>query len=82
MDCPNNNIIKHGRNVRWAAAARILKNPARHDGVGGPKTKRHSNSTRVRSREVRDSDEGKVKRKGGGFAGAGGRGGSNPARRP
>lgn len=28
MDCPNNNIIKHGRNVRWAAAARILKNPA------------------------------------------------------
>lgn len=27
MDCPNN-IIKHGRNVRWAAAARILKNPA------------------------------------------------------
>jgi len=80
------NIIKHGRNVRWAAAARILKNPASARWCRRTQNQEalelDAEATRVRSREVRDSHEGKVKRKGGDFTGAGGGGGSNPVRRP
>ena len=61
-----------------------------HDGAGGTQNQEALEldaetelfrTTRVQSREVRDSDEGKVRRKGGDFAGAGGGGGSSPARR-
>jgi len=51
------NIIKHGRNVRWAAAARILKNPASARWCRRSQNQEalelDAEATRVRSREVR-----------------------------